>query len=197
MEYAQGLDVPLSYPAKAVALARLNILYAFHLQSIGDKEGSVRALVAGLRFSHDIANGAPMLIATLLAKDSLAKHLVAIVSILHTNGFSPQQRLILRKALVQFGPDPLDWKSPLRREIEALRKGYEIHSRPWPCFIPPTRIAQYWMRTIDDSSTLPEFERIIASQPRECRDFFPNTKRILTERQDLNGKLREALSVLK
>jgi hypothetical protein len=196
LEYAQGLDVQFPYSAKAVALARLNVLYAFHLQSMGDKEGSVRALVAGWRFSHDIANGAPMIIATLLAKVSLANHLVAIASIVQTNGFSPQQRSILRKALVQFGSDPLDWKSPMTREIEGFKMAEEIHSRPWPCSLPPARFAQYWAGIVDDASTLPEFEKIVASQPKECRDFFPNAKRILDARQELNGKLGETLFLL-
>lgn len=196
LEYAQGLAVPLPYLAKAAALARLNVLYAFHLQSAGDKEGAVRVLIAGLRFSHDIANGAPMLVATLIAKDSLAKHLLAIASITHKNGFSPQQRMTLRKALAELGPDPLDWRSPEVWEIEALSLTSHAHSKPWPCSIPPGRIVQDWVRIFDDASTLPELEKTIGAQPKECRDFFPSPRRILNEKQDLDGRIHEALSLL-
>jgi hypothetical protein len=38
LEYQIGPDFPMDYPVKAVALARLNVLYGFHLLSKGDKD---------------------------------------------------------------------------------------------------------------------------------------------------------------
>src|SRR5947207_1145312 len=66
-------DVPVEYARKALVLGRLNVLYAFHLFMAGNKDGGVRTLAAGLRFSHDVGNGGS-LFATLIAKDLLVTH---------------------------------------------------------------------------------------------------------------------------
>jgi hypothetical protein len=57
LDYGLGQDVPVDYARKALVLGRLNVLYIFHLLKTGDKDGAVRALAAGLRFSHDVGNG--------------------------------------------------------------------------------------------------------------------------------------------
>lgn len=69
LDYGLRDDIPVDYVRKALVLGRLNVLYAFHLFIGGDKDGGVRALAAGLRFSHDVANGGS-LFATLIAKTS-------------------------------------------------------------------------------------------------------------------------------
>jgi hypothetical protein len=45
------------YRVMLFVAGRLNVLYAFHLFKTGNKDGAVRALAAGLRFSHDVGNG--------------------------------------------------------------------------------------------------------------------------------------------
>jgi hypothetical protein len=50
---------------------------AFHSFIAGNKDGGVRTLAAGLRFSHDVGNGGS-LFATLIAKDLLVNHLRAV-----------------------------------------------------------------------------------------------------------------------
>jgi hypothetical protein len=76
LDYGLGGEVPVDYARKALALGRLNILYAMHLYHSGNKDGAIGALAAGLRFSHDLANGGS-LFATLAAKDLLVTHLTA------------------------------------------------------------------------------------------------------------------------
>jgi hypothetical protein len=80
-------DVPVEYARKAFVVGRLNVLYAFHLFIAGNKKGGVRALVAGLRFSHDVGNGGS-LFATLVAKDLLVSHLRAVANVLHLEQLS-------------------------------------------------------------------------------------------------------------
>jgi len=57
VDYQLGPDAPVDYIRKSLALGRLNVLYSFHLLINHDSDGAVRTLVAGLRFSHDVANG--------------------------------------------------------------------------------------------------------------------------------------------
>ena len=52
-----GEDLPVDYARKALLLGRLNILYAMQLYHSGDPDGTIGALAAGLRFSHDVADG--------------------------------------------------------------------------------------------------------------------------------------------
>jgi hypothetical protein len=189
LDYGQGPDTPIGYAPKAVAMARLNVLYAFHLQIVGDKEGSTRALAAGLRFSRDIANGGS-LFATLLAKESLIEHLRTIAFVLHTDGLSAPQRTTLQKAVVQLGPDPLDWQSAMRLEMAALNRP------PWQASVPLDRVTQAYVAALNDPSLLPKLEDVIAATPQPLRDVIPNPKQVLEEKQDFADKLREIRSRL-
>jgi hypothetical protein len=189
LDYEQGPDTPIDYAPKAVALARLNVLYAFHLQIVGDKEGSVRALVAGLRFSRDAANGGSLL-ATLLAKDSLIKHLRAIVFMLHSDGLSAPQRSMLQKALAQLGPDPLNWQSAIKLEMDVLS------GLPSSSSAPSARVTQAYVAALKDPSMLPKLQEVVATLPQTLQGLIPNPERVLGNRQELTDKLREVRSML-
>jgi hypothetical protein len=193
LDYELGPETPMDYAPKAVALARLNVLYILHLQIAGDKEGSVHALVAGLRFSRDIANGGPLL-AMLFAEDSLLKHFRAIAFLLHAGGLSALQRATLQKALAELGPDPLNWPSAIRIEMDVLKALPELS--PWPASAPPARVSQAYFAAIDDPSKLPKLQDLIASLPEPIRNAIPNPKRVLDEKQKLDDKLREIRSQL-
>src|SRR5438045_1588748 len=82
LDYGLGGDVPVDYARKALVLGRLNVLYAFHLFIAGNKDGGVRTLAAGLRFSQHVANGGS-LFATLVAKALLVNHLRAVADTDH------------------------------------------------------------------------------------------------------------------
>jgi hypothetical protein len=189
IDYQLGSEAPVDYARKALALARLNVLYAFHLQTIGDKEGTARALVAGLRFSHDVANGGT-LFATLAAKDLLVEHFRAIAFVLHTGGLSAPQRLVLQKALGQLGPDPLDWQSAVKREMDVLNRP------PSQASVLLGNISQAYVSTLNDPSILPKLQQMIASAPHSLQDVVPNPKRVLQEKQDLTDKLQQMRSSL-
>src|SRR5215475_11214880 len=83
LDYGLGEDVPVDYARKALVLGRLNVLYAIHLYHSGNRDAAIRALAAGLRFSHDVGRGGP-LFATLVAKDLLVTHLMAVNAGLRT-----------------------------------------------------------------------------------------------------------------
>jgi hypothetical protein len=189
LDYQMGPDTPVEYVRKALVLGRLNALYAFHLQVIGDKDGSVRALATGLRFSHDVANGGT-LFATVVAKGILVAHLKAIAFVLHTGELSVPQRRVLQTAITQLGPEPLDWQSAMRREMEVLNRA------PWQASVPLDRVTQAYVAALNDPSKLPKLEDLIAGTPLPLRDVIPNPKKVLEEKQDLTGKLREIRSKL-
>lgn len=190
LEYETGLDLPMDYPVKALALARLNVLYAFHLLSAGDKDGAVRALVAGLRFSKDMGNGGIML-PTLLAEDSLLNHLRAVGFALHTAGLNKQQRSVLTKALAQLGPEPLDWQSAIKREMG------DYSMLPWPSTAPPLeRIIQAYQGVLKDPSTLPRLQEMIASVPQPFQGLIIDPKRTLKNKQELGDELLQVRSWL-
>jgi len=100
LDYGLGHDVPVDYARKALVLGRLNVLYAFHLLKTGDKDGAVRALAVGLRFSHDVGNGGS-LFATLIAKDLLVNHLRAVTGAIHSEQLSANQRSQLQAAVIR------------------------------------------------------------------------------------------------
>src|SRR5689334_12528248 len=118
VDYALGPDAPVEYVRKALTLGRLNVLYAFHLLQNGNKDGAVRSLTAGVRFSHDVANGGT-LFATLVAKYLLATHIRAMAFALHVEQLPSAQKSALQKALTPLGTDGLDWQSAVKREFEV------------------------------------------------------------------------------
>ncbi|MFZ0307343.1 MAG: hypothetical protein WAL89_04140 [Candidatus Sulfotelmatobacter sp.] len=188
LDYALGPDTPIDYAPKATALARLNVLYVFHLLASGNKEGAVRALVAGLRFSRDIANGGSLM-ATLLAKDSLAKHLGAMAVMSRLEGTGIPQRALLQNALAQLGPDPLNWQSSIKLEMDIIA-GLPLAS--WPS----EQVTQAYVAALKDPSTLPSLQQVMASLPQPVAAVIPNPKRVLEERWDLIDKLQKTRSIL-
>ncbi len=190
LDYDLGSETPITYVGKSAALARLNVLYAFHLQSIGDREGELRTLVAGLRFSHDIANGGSLL-ATLIAKDGFTKHLKAIEFVMQKEGLSSMQRSRLQNALSRFGADPLDWNSAIKLEMEVLS------GQSWPSSVSPTRVTQAYLIALDDPSTLTKLLQIVTSLPQPLQRLIPNPTRVLDEKKDLDDRIHHLNSLLR
>jgi hypothetical protein len=184
-----GPATPVDYVWKARALGSLNVLYALHLQSGGDKEKAVQALAAGILFAHDVANGGTLL-STLVAKHLLVAHFNAVALALHAGGLSAGQRLVLQKALAQIGPEGLDWQSAIRREMELLNRP------PWQASGPPDRVTQAYVGALSDPTMLPKLEEVIAGTSEPLHDVIPNPKKVLDEKQDFTDKLREIRSKL-
>jgi len=191
LDYGLGHDVPVNYARKALVLGRLNVLYAFHLLKTGNKDGAVRALAAGLRFSHDVGNGGS-LFATLIAKDLLVNHLRAVAGMLHLEQLSVPQRSRLQAAVAQLG-EGLDWPNAAKRDLEALRGDYATNSQASAAL---TRIIASYVSALKDESKLSVLNQAVGSAPQELAGVIPNAKRVLEEKQDLNSTLLQTRSLL-
>lgn len=183
VDYALGSDAPVEYVRKALTLGRLNVLYAFHLFINGDKDGAVRALAAGVRFSHDVANGGT-LFATLVAKNLLSTHIKAMVGALHAEQLSSAQKSVLQKALSELSPEGLDWQSAVKREYEIPRPQLDAKA-----FSALTQISIAFQNAVNNPSTLPGLQQMIASAPQPVRELIPNPQRVLDAKQELADQL--------
>jgi hypothetical protein len=190
-------DVPVEYARKALVLGRLNVLYAFHLFIAGNKDGGVRTLAAGLKFSHDVANGGT-LFATLVAKDLLVNHLRAVADAIHLEAdplrgpLSAAQRARLREAVAQVG-DGVDWRTAAKLELEGLRSQYARDSVTSTAL---SRIISSYVAVLDDQFKLPVLDEAIHSAPQQLAILIPNARRVLEQKQDLNNRLLQTRSLL-
>jgi len=191
LDYGLGHDVPVDYARKALVLGRLNVLYAFHLLKTGNKDGAVRALAAGLRFSHDVGNGGS-LFATLIAKDLLTGHLRAVAGALRLEQLSAGERSQLQTAVARVG-EGLDWPMAAKRDLESLRGDYEGNSQTSAAL---TRIISSYVAALNDESRLPALDQAVQGAPQELANVIPNAKRVLEQKQDLNNTLLQTRALL-
>jgi hypothetical protein len=182
----------VDYVRKALVLGRLNVLYAFHLFIAGNKDGGVRTLAAGLRFSHDVGNGGS-LFATLMAKDLLVNHLRAVADVLHLEQLSTAQRARLQEAVRRLG-EGLDWRTAAKLDLEGLRGQYAGDSVTSTAL---TRIISSYVAVLDNQSKLPALDEAIHSAPQQLANLIPNAKRVLEQKQDLNNRLLQTRSLLR
>ena len=184
-----GPATPVGYVWKARALGSLNVLYALHLQSSGNKDAAMRALAAGILFAHDVANGGT-LVSALVAKRLLIAHFNVMALALRTGGLSGGQRLVLQKAVAQLGPEGLDWQSVMHREMTVLHKADPSDSAVL------SEIEGAYLKALNSPSTLPALEQMRSSAPQNLAALIPSPKRVLEEKQDLTSKLLEMRSKL-
>ncbi|MGA8503497.1 MAG: hypothetical protein WB683_18235 [Candidatus Sulfotelmatobacter sp.] len=192
LDYGLGHDVPVDYARKALVLGRLNVLYGFHLLKTGNKDGAVRALAAGLRFSHDVGNGGS-LFATLIAKDLLMSHLRAVADALRLEQLSPNQRSQLQAAVTRVG-EGLDWPTAAKRDLEALRGDYAGNPQTFAAL---TRIILSYAAALNDESKLPALNQAVQGAPQELANVIPNVRRVLQQKQDLNNTLLQTRALLR
>jgi hypothetical protein len=191
LDYGLGYDLPVEYARKALVLGRLNVLYAFHLLKTGNKDGAVRALAAGLRFSHDVGNGGS-LFATLIAKDLLVSHLKTIAGTFHLEQLSATQRSQLQAAVARVA-EGLDWPMAAKRDLDALHADYAGNSQASSAL---TRIISSYVDAMNDDSRLPALDQAIERAPQALANVIPNAKRVLEQKQDLNNTLLQTRSLL-
>jgi len=190
LDYEMGPDTPVDYVSKAARLGRLNVLYAYRLLAAGDKDKAASELAAGVRFSQEVANGGT-LIATLVASTLLIEHLRAMDFALDSGGLSAAQRSVLQKIVAQLGPDGLDWRSNMKRELEIP---LGLDSRASAAL---DKIIPVYLNALSNSATLPELQRMIDNAPPECSKILPNPGRVVETKQMLSDRLRETRSRLK
>ncbi len=191
LDYGLGHDLPVEYARRALVLGRLNVLYTFHLLKTGNKDGAVRALATGLRFSHDVGNGGS-LFATLIAKDLLVSHLRTIAGALHLEQLSATQRSQLQAAVARVA-EGLDWSMAAKRDLEALHADYAGNSQ---ASVALARIVSSYVDAMSDDSRLPALNQAIQGAPKELANVIPNAKRVLEQKQDLNNTLLQIRSML-
>lgn len=192
IEYQLGVNTPVEYVRKAMILGKLNALYVMYLESHGDTEGAVRSVVAGLRFSQDVANGGS-LFATEAAALLLMDHLPMIPNIMHA-GISPAQRLALQKAVMQLGEHGLDWQSAVKREL-TIHHGTD-DSLSVQGLAALAQITPLYVGAMSDPSVLPRLQSMIANAPPDLRSIMPNPQRVVEAKQSLENHLAEARGLL-
>lgn len=192
LDYKLGEDVPVDYARKALALGRLNVLYAFHLLIAGDKDRAVNTITAGLHFSQDVANGGS-LFATVAAKNLLVIHVRAVAFALHVGELPAGQRIVLQRAVAQLGPKVLNWPSATKRDLESLRGRF---SRDPEASAALTRIISSYIGALNSPPSLPALQEVIAGAPERVAGLIPNPKRVLEEKQDLEDKLSQTRAML-
>jgi len=199
IDYQLGPDAPVDYVRRALELGRLNVLYAFHLLIAGNKDGAVRVLAAGVRFSRDVASGGT-LFAAVAAKDLVASHLRAMAFGLHVAGFSTAQKSALQKALAQLGPQGVDWQSAVRRELGVFRVPFrtsegvkELDSQASAAL---AEILPAYVAALNNPTLLPGLQEKIAGAPRPLPEIIPNPKRVLEEKQSLTDIILQMHSLL-
>jgi hypothetical protein len=185
-------EVPVEYARKALVLGRLNVLYTFHLLISGDKDGAVRTLVAGLRFSHDVGNGGS-LFATLVAKALLENHLRAVAGAIHLEQLSSSQKDRLRQAVTQLG-EGLDWAAAAKLDLESLRGHYAADEASSAAL---TRITSSYIAALDDPSKLPGLNAAIHSAPQQLANLIPSAARVLEQKKDLSNRLLQTRALLR
>jgi hypothetical protein len=191
LDYGLGGDTPVDYARKALVLGRLNILYAMQLYHSGNPDRAIEAVAAGLRFSHDVANGGS-LFATLVAKDLLVTHLMAVNAALRMGQLSTTQRSRLQNAIASLG-DGLDWSAASKRDLEALGSHYSGETRVSAAL---GRISSSYAAFLKDESNLPNLMEAINHAPPELANLIPNPKRIQEQKQELSEKLQQTRMLL-
>jgi hypothetical protein len=167
------------------------VLYAFHLLKTGNRDGAIRALTAGLRFSRDVGNGGS-LFATLIAKDLLVNHLRAVAGTIRLEQLSAAQRSQLQTAITRLA-EGLDWQMAAKRDLEALRRDYAGNSQATAAL---NRIISLYVGFLKDESELSALNQAVEGAPQELASLIPNAKRVLEQKQDLNNTLTQTRLLL-
>lgn len=192
LDYSLGGEEPVEYARNALALGRLNVLYALHLLNVGDKTGAVNAIASGLHFSHDVANGGT-LFATLVADQLITEHLRAATVAIRTANLSAPQRSILSDAVARLGTDGLDWRSAVDREFQVSRTHFP---RDVQASAAMARIDTAYVMALDNPSALSAVDDAIHQAPASVSQLIPNPRRIVEAKRALAAQIAQARSSL-
>jgi hypothetical protein len=193
LDYSLGSEEPVYYTAKAVALGRLNVLYAYHLMSAGNTSAAVDALTAGLRFSHDVANGSTLL-GSLVASQLLSGHLRAVAFAARSGKLSTAQKSILLRAVTGLGSDGLDWQSAIDREFDVMRTHFPGDAQASAAL---TRVDAAYAKALHDPSALPALRDASHNTPPSVARLIPNLQKVIDNKNALTAQIGETRSALK
>jgi hypothetical protein len=193
LDYSMGSEEPVEYARNALALGRLNVLHSLHLLNAGDKDAAVNALAAGLHFSRDVANGGT-LFATLIADQLISEHLRTAVFAARESKLSPAQRSALQNAVVQLGPEGVDWRSAIDHEFQVMRAHFPGDAQAAAAV---TRIDSAYVKALDDPSALPALKEAIHNAPSAVAQLIPSPERVIEAKQKLAAQIAQTRSALK
>ena len=182
IEYQLASNAPIEYVPKALALGRINILFSMHQLQTGDRIGGIRTLSAGIRFSHDLATGGPLM-AALAAKTLLVAHLRTVAFAAVEKALSPAENAMVSAALGRIGAEGVDWQAAIRREFELLSQSGSSA---------PTELQEQYRRALQDAAQLPTLQRAIASLPKSVSSKIINPERVLDQKRELDEQLQSA-----
>jgi len=133
------------------------------------------------------------LFATLIAKDLLVTHLMAVNAALRMEQLSAQQRSRLQNAVAELG-DELDWSAAAKRDMEGLRGHYATDAVSSAVL---TRIISSYVAALDEPSRMSMLNEAIRNAPQQLADLIPNATRVLEQKRDLSNRLHQTRSLLK
>jgi len=187
LEYQLGAETPVDYVRRALTLGRLNVLYAYHQLSSGNRSGGMGTLAGGIRFSHDVAGGGT-LIAGVAAKTLMVAHLRAVDFAARMQRLSSEEKTLLSAQLDQVGPEGVDWYSTIQREFEVLeRSGARV----------PTTLVELYGKTVQDAAQLPQLQQAIAGAPQSVASVIPRPQRVLEQKRELSDRLQQCRAMLR
>ncbi|MBM3786340.1 MAG: hypothetical protein FJW30_18425 [Acidobacteria bacterium] len=182
LEYELASGAPIEHVRKALALGRLNVLYAMHQLQIGDRPGGIRTLAAGLRFSADVASGGPVM-AAVAGKTLLLSHFRLVAFAAVEQALSSPEKASISSALGRIGAEGIDWQAAIRREFEVLeRSGVSGLAA----------VREHYRRTLQNPAQLADLEKAIASTPKAVAARITSPRRILDQKRELDEQLRAA-----
>lgn len=193
LDYSFGGDEPVEYARNALALGRLNVLYALHLLNLKDETAAVNAISAGLHFSHDVANGGT-LFATLAADQLITEHLRAATFAVRTANLSVPQRSTLSNAVARLGPDGLDWRSAIDHEFQVTRTHFPGDAQAAAAVL---RIDQAYVKALRGPSALGAVDDAIHAAPPAVARLIPLPRRVVDAKQALTAEIAQARTLLK
>ncbi|MBM3758637.1 MAG: hypothetical protein FJW36_00155 [Acidobacteria bacterium] len=187
LEYQLGADAPLEHVRKALALSRINILYSMHLLQTGNRTVGIRSIAAGIRFSHDVSKGGPLM-AAVAAKTLLTSHLRLVAFAQVEKPLSSDEEKIISSAITEIGPGGLDWEM-------ALVRDFEIYSKATSTSL--SDLLEQYRQALRNPDQMPRLRQTLANAPKAVSSKIPNPQQVLDQKQELDNLLRTTRSALK
>lgn len=188
-----GSEEPVEYARNALALGRLNVLYALHLLHAGERDAAVNAIATGLHFSHDVANGGT-LFATLVADQLISEHLRAATFAVREGKLPGAERSALQSAVARLGSDGLDWRSAIDHEFQVVRMHFPGDAQASAAL---NRIDEAYVKALRDPAAMAAVDDAIHAAPPAVAQLIPNARRVAEAKQNLSGLLAQTSSALK
>jgi hypothetical protein len=189
IDYELGKDASAEYVRDALVLGRLNLLLVFHQLKSSNNEAAVNAMVAGIRFSRDVANGGTIF-AAIVAKSLLVDHLRATSRFLEVATPNSQERSRLRAAISSLG-EGLDWKAAARQEFEILRPNYVNNPRGMAAF---ERVESAYVTRLGSAPDRGAVDTEVL--PKELAQTFPKVEGLQKQKRELSDVISQVNKAL-